>query len=59
MNDTAFDARYRIEAVGGIDRVDRVSLNHFLRRALHNRAGEYVTPLDHVARLVVLTTRWS
>lgn len=50
MNDTAFHARYRIEASGGIRQTDDVSLNRFLRRALHNREGEYVTPLDLVAR---------
>jgi len=50
MNDAATHARYRIEATGGIDRSDTVFLNHFLRRALHNRGGEYVTPLDLVAR---------
>ncbi len=50
MNDTAVHARYRIDAMGGIDRTDAVFLNHFLRRALHNRAGAYVTPLDLVAQ---------
>lgn len=50
MNDAVTHARYRIEAMGGIDRADTVFLNHFLRRALHNRGGEYVTPLDLVAR---------
>lgn len=50
MNDVAFHARYRIEAMGGIDRSDTLFLNRFLRRALHNRAGDYVTPLDLVAQ---------
>ncbi len=50
MNEAAFHARYRIEAMGGIDRSDTVFLNRFLRRALHNRAGEYVTPLDLVTQ---------
>lgn len=50
MNETAVHARYRIEAMGGIDRSDTVSLNRFLRRNLHSRAGAYVTPLDLVAR---------
>jgi hypothetical protein len=50
MNDTASHARYRIEAMGGIDRSDTVFLNRFLRRTLHNRAGNYVTPLDLVAQ---------
>lgn len=49
MNDAAMHARYRIEAMGGIDRSDTVFLNHFLRRTLHNR-GEYLTPLDLVAQ---------
>ena len=50
MNDAAFHARYRIEAMGGIDQAEMVFLNRFLRRALHNRAGDYVTPLDLVAQ---------
>lgn len=50
MNDTGFHARHRIEAMGGIDHADTVFLNHFLRRTLHNRSGEYVTPLDLVAQ---------
>lgn len=51
MNDTAHHVRYRIEAMGGIDRSDTLFLNRFLRRTLHSRAGNYVTPLDLVARL--------
>jgi hypothetical protein len=50
MNDTAVHARYRIAAMRGIDRTDTVFLNRYLRRALHNRAGTYVTPLDLVAQ---------
>jgi len=50
MNDAALHARYRIEAMGGIDRSDAIFLNRYLRRALHNRAGDYVTPLDLVAQ---------
>lgn len=50
MNDTAVHARYRIDAMGGIDRTDAAFLNRYLRRALHNRAGTYVTPLDLVAQ---------
>lgn len=49
MNDTAIHARYRIEAMGGIDRSDSYILNRFLRRALHSRAGVYATPLDLIA----------
>lgn len=50
MNNVAFHARYRIEAMGGIDRSDTLFLNRLLRRALHNQAGDYVTPLDLVAQ---------
>ena len=50
MNETAVHARYRIEATGGIDRTDAAFLNRYLRRALHNRAGTYVTPLDLVGK---------
>jgi hypothetical protein len=50
MNDAAVHARYRIEAMEGIDRTDLVVLNRFLRRTLHSRDGTYVTPLDLVAR---------
>lgn len=50
MNDTAVHARYRIDAMGGIDRTDAAFLNRYLRRALHNRAGTYVTPLELVAQ---------
>ncbi|MBA3428480.1 MAG: hypothetical protein H0U07_07915 [Actinobacteria bacterium] len=49
-NETAFHARYRIEAMGGIDRSGAVLLNRFLRQTLHNRGGAYVTPLDLVAQ---------
>jgi hypothetical protein len=52
MNDAALHARYRIEVTGGIDRAETVLLNRFLRRALHNRAGQYVTPLDLVAQRI-------
>ncbi len=52
MNDTAVHVRYRVEAMGGLDRAQAVFLNRYLRRTLHSRAGErdYVTPLDLVAR---------
>ena len=39
MNDAAFDARYRIEAMSGIDRADALFLNRFLRCTLHNRGA--------------------
>ena len=48
MNDAAHHARWRIEAMGGLDRSDTLVLNHDLRRTLHNRAGDYVTPLELV-----------
>jgi hypothetical protein len=48
MNDAAVHVRYRIEAMGGIDRSDTAVLNRYLRRTLHNRDGNYVTPLDLV-----------
>ena len=48
MNDTAVHARYRIEAMGGIDRLDVLFLNRYLRRGLHSRDGDYVRPLDLV-----------
>ncbi len=47
MNDAVTHLRYRVEAMGGIDRSDTAFLNRYLRRTLHNR-GEYVTPLDLV-----------
>lgn len=50
MNDTPLHARYRIEAMGGIDRCDTFFLNRFLRRALHYRGGDYATPLGLVAQ---------
>ena len=50
MNDAAVHARYRIEAMGGIDRSDPLFLNRYLRRAPHYRAGDYVTPLDLVVQ---------
>ena len=46
MNDAAVHVRYRIEAMGGIDRSDTLFLNRYLRRTLHNRDGIYLTPLD-------------
>jgi hypothetical protein len=49
MNDAAVHARYRIDAIGGIERTDTIFLSRFLRRTLHNRAGAYITPLDLVA----------
>jgi hypothetical protein len=49
MNNAAFHARYRIEAMGGIDRADPLCLNQYLRRTLHSRAGSYATPLDLLA----------
>jgi hypothetical protein len=48
MNDAAFLARYRIAAMGGIDRAEIDILNRFLRRTPHRRSGDYVQPIDLV-----------
>jgi hypothetical protein len=45
MRDMAIHAKYRIEAMGGLERTDVAFLNRYLRRSPHNR-GEYVRPLD-------------
>jgi hypothetical protein len=50
MNDAALHARYRIEAMGGLDRSDIVFLNRFLRRTPNSKAGGYAAPLDEVER---------
>jgi uncharacterized protein DUF6933 len=46
MNDAAFLARYRIAAMGGIDRAELDIVNRFLRRTPHRRAGDYVRSID-------------
>jgi len=45
MRDMTIQARYRIEAMGGLERTDVAFLNRYLRRSMHNR-GEYIRPLD-------------
>lgn len=49
MRDTAIHARYRIEAMGGLDRSDVALLNRYLRRSLHGHGGAYSTALDLIA----------
>jgi hypothetical protein len=46
MNQMALHARYRIEAMGGIDRRDSSFLSRCLRRTIYNREGVYITPID-------------
>jgi hypothetical protein len=48
MNDQAFNCRYQVARMRGLDSSDAAALNHFLRRVLHGRDG-YVRPLDLVA----------
>jgi hypothetical protein len=50
MNDTAVHVRYRVDAMGGLERSESVPLNRFLRRTLHRRDGVHVKPLDLVAQ---------
>ena len=49
MNNAALLARYRIAAMGGIDRADVNVLNRFLRRTPHQRGGQYVRPVELVS----------
>ena len=51
MNEMAFQVRYNVERNGGLDRCETGTINHQLRRTLHNK-GEYVFPLDLVAQLL-------
>lgn len=46
MNQAAVHARYRIEAMGGVDRRDSSFLSRYLRRTIHERDGVYITPLE-------------
>jgi hypothetical protein len=50
MNQMALHARYRIEAMGAIDRRDSSFLSRYLRRTIHSRDGVYLTPLDLTVR---------
>ena len=49
MNNAALPARYRITAMGGIDRANVNVLNRFLRRTPHQRDGQYVRPVELVS----------
>jgi len=42
-------ARYRIDAMGGLDRTYVNVVNRFLRRTPHQRDGQYVTPVELVS----------
>lgn len=49
MNDMAFMCRHEVETAGGLQRTSISSLNHRLRRGLHNCGGKYVVPLELAA----------
>jgi hypothetical protein len=49
MNNAALLARYRIEAMGGIDRANVNVINRFLRRTPHQRDGQHVRPVELVS----------
>jgi hypothetical protein len=49
MNDMAQYAQAVVDTSGGLTACDLERLNHRLRRGLHQRDGQYVTPLDLVA----------
>lgn len=49
MNEMAVHLRYETAAAGGLSNCDIGSLNHHLRRTLHNRGG-YVYPIELVAQ---------
>jgi hypothetical protein len=48
MNQAAVHARYRIEAMGGVDRRDSSFISRYLGRTVHDRDGVYLTPLELV-----------
>jgi len=61
MRDMTIHARYRIQAMGGLERTDLAFLNRYLRRSLHNR-GEYIRPLDLAyerAGLTAASSEWN
>jgi|SRR5579862_1083357 len=61
MRDMTIHAKYRIEAVGGLERTDTAFLNRYLRRSLHNR-GEHIRPLDLAYRragLAAPASEWN
>jgi hypothetical protein len=49
MNEMAVHLRYQIAGAGGLSHCDINTLNHHLRRTLHNR-GQYVYPIELVAQ---------
>jgi hypothetical protein len=51
MNDMALYCEYAVADAVSLSHVDRRTLNHDLRRRLHNRGG-YGTPLEFVERRV-------
>jgi hypothetical protein len=50
MNEMAVHCDYAVADAGGLSRCDIGALNHRLRRTLHNRGGDYATPLELVAQ---------
>jgi hypothetical protein len=49
MNEMAVHLRYQVADAGGLSHCDSSTLNHQLRRTLHNRGG-YVYPIELVAQ---------
>jgi hypothetical protein len=50
MNEMAVHCDYAVAGAGGLSGCDVGALNHRLRRTLHNRGGDYVSPLELVAQ---------
>jgi hypothetical protein len=50
MNEMAVHCDYAVADAGGLSGCDVGALNHRLRRTLHNRGGDYVSPLELVAQ---------
>jgi hypothetical protein len=50
MNEMAAHCDYAVADAGGLRGCDVGALNHRLRRTLHNRGGDYVSPLELVAQ---------
>jgi hypothetical protein len=59
MNNAALLARYRIDAMGGLDRTYVNVVNRFLRRTPHQRDGQYVTPVELVSAEASLPWRFE
>jgi len=49
LNDMALHAEVAVDSADGLAACDLDQLNHSLRRGLHQRDGQYVTPLDLLA----------